>query len=112
MKKAVTLKNNYEFQRMYRKSPSAVTPCMVVYCRRNCLGHNRLGVTVSTKLGKAVLRNRARRRLREAYRLAQPELKQGYDFILVARSRVLTAPWPQVCSHLDRAMDKLGVKEG
>ena len=112
MKKAVTLKNNYEFQRMYRKAPSAVTPCVVVYCRRNRLGRNRLGITVSTKLGKAVVRNRARRRLREAYRLAQPAMKQGYDLVLVARGRVLTAPWEQVCSCMDRARDKLGVKEG
>ena len=42
---------------------------MVLYCRKNSLGHNRLGVTVSVKLGHAVVRNRARRRLREVYRL-------------------------------------------
>ena len=75
MKRTVTIKENHVFRRMYSKGRSAVTPVMVVYCRRNGLDHNRLGVTVSTKLGTAVVRNRARRRLREVYRLAQPGLR-------------------------------------
>ena len=70
-----------------------MTPFLVVYCRPNRLGHNRLGVTVSTKLGGAVVRNRARRRLRELYRLAQPNMRQGYDIVLVARSRAVDGPW-------------------
>ena len=65
MKRAVTLKENYEFRRMYQKGASAVDRCMVVYCRKNKLGRNRYGFTVSVKLGGAVVRNRARRRLRE-----------------------------------------------
>ena len=60
-----TIKENRAFKRMYAKAKSVVTPSMVVYCRRGRFGKNRLGVTVSTKLGGAVVRNRARRRLRE-----------------------------------------------
>ena len=90
MKRSVTLKENYEFRRMYQKGASAVAGSMVVYCRRNRLGHNRLGVTVSAKLGHAVVRNRARRRLREVFRLNQGRLRQGWDMILVARGRTLT----------------------
>ena len=92
MKRAVTLKENYEFRRMYRKGASAVSGGMVLYCRKNNLGHNRLGVTVSVKLGKAVVRNRARRRLREVYRLHTPALKQGWDIVLVGRGRTATMP--------------------
>ena len=87
MKRAVTLKENYEFRRLYQKGASAVGGGMVLYCRKNRLGHNRLGVTVSVKLGHAVVRNRARRRLREVYRLNSGRLRQGYDMILVARGR-------------------------
>ena len=79
MKRAVTLKENYEFRRMYQKGASAVGGGMVVYCRKNRLDHNRPGITVSVKLGHAVVRNRARRRLREVYRLHTPQLKKGYD---------------------------------
>ena len=106
-----TIKENREFKRMYAKAKSAVTPCMVVYCRRNRLGRNRLGVTVSTKLGGAVVRNRARRRLREVFRLAQPGMKQGWDMILVARARAVDGPWKKLTASFDRACRELGVLE-
>ena len=68
MKKTETIKENRTFRQIYRRGRSAVTPFLVLYCRPNRLGRNRLGITVSTKLGGAVVRNRARRRLREVYR--------------------------------------------
>ena len=111
MKKTVTIKENHVFRRMYSKGRSTVTPMVVVYCRKNRLGHNRLGVTVSTKLGGAVVRNRARRRLREVYRLAQPRMAQGYDIVLVARTRAVSAPWPKLVSAFDRACRQLGLTE-
>ena len=74
MKAAVTLKENYEFRRTYQKGVSAVSPVMVLYCRKNRLGRNRLGLVSSTKLGHAVVRNRCRRRLREVYRLEKPQI--------------------------------------
>ena len=86
MKAAVTLKENYEFRRTYQKGVSAVSPVMVLYCRKNRLGRNRLGLVSSTKLGHAVVRNRCRRRLREVYRLEKPQLKTGYDIIPLGRS--------------------------
>ena len=111
MNKTVTIKENYVFRRMYSKGRSAVTPMVVVYCRKNGLDHNRLGVTVSTKLGGAVVRNRARRRLREVYRLAQPRMRRGYDVVLVARSRCLSVPWPRLTAAFDRACRQLGLME-
>ena len=94
MKKAVTLKKNYEFQRLYRRGASAVCGGMVLYCRKNKLGH-------------AVVRNRARRRLREVYRLNSGRLKQGWDLILVARGRTLTLPWPELNASFVRLAGKL-----
>ena len=107
MKKTVTIKQNHEFRRLYNKGKSAVTPSMVVYCRKSRLPHNRLGITVSTKLGCAVKRNRARRRLRELFRLAQPRLKQGYDVVIVARTRAVTIPHQKLQADFDRAMAEL-----
>lgn len=111
MKRSVTLKENYEFRRMYQKGASAVAGSMVVYCRRNRLGHNRLGVTVSAKLGHAVVRNRARRRLREVFRLNQGRLRQGWDMILVARGRTLTASWRELNDTFLRLCRKLDLLE-
>ena len=112
MKRAVTLKENYEFRRLYQKGASAVGGGMVLYCRKNRLGHNRLGVTVSVKLGHAVVRNRARRRLREVYRLNSGRLRQGYDMILVARGRTLTASWKELNDTFLRLCRKLELLEG
>ncbi len=109
MKKTVTIKQNHEFRRLYNKGKSVVTPSMVVYCRKSRLDHNRVGITVSTKIGCAVKRNRARRRLRELFRLAQSRMKQGYDVIIVARTRTVTAPHRKLQADFDRAVTELGL---
>ncbi len=104
-----TLKQNSDFRRLYARGKSAVTPYLVLYCRRNRLGRNRTGYTVSAKLGNAVTRNRARRRLREAYRLNAPALKEGWDLVIVARSRCVTAPWSKLNAAFLKACGELGL---
>lgn len=110
MKRAVTLKENHEFRRTY-KGTSAVSGVMVLYCRKNRLGSNRLGLTASTKLGHAVVRNRCRRRLREVYRLHSGALKQGWDIILVARTRTATASWEELNNSFLKLCRKLSLLE-
>lgn len=109
MKKTVTIKENRTFRRIYNRGKSAVTPFLVLYCRPNGQDHNRLGVTVSTKLGGAVVRNRARRRLREVFRLARPDLKQGYDVILVARGRSVNGPYQKLTAAFYKACGQVGL---
>ena len=70
---------------------------------------NRLGVTVSTKLGHAVVRNRARRRLRELFRLSQNRMAQGWDVLLVARGRTARCPHSMLQRDYDRALAQLGL---
>ena len=111
MKRAVTLKENYEFRRLYQKGASAVGGGMVLYCRKNRLGHNRLGVTVSTKLGHAVVRNRVRRRIREIFRLSQGKMKQGYDCIVVARTRAAHADYWELKRAFEKTCKKLDLWE-
>ena len=104
-----TLKKNSDFHRLYSRGSSAVTPYMVVYCRRNREKVNRLGYTVSTKLGHAVVRNRVRRRLREIYRLNAARLRTGYDIVIVARGRCVGAEYGKMESAFLSACDKLGL---
>ena len=111
MKRATTVKENYEFRRIYAKGKSGVSPCLVVYCRPNRRENNRLGVTVSAKIGHAVVRNRVRRRLREIFRLSQPEMKQGYDVILVARSHAVKATYRELTKDYRRVCEKLALLE-
>lgn len=112
MKRAYTLKENYEFRRVYQRGSSAVSGSMVVYCRKNRLGRTRLGITASTKIGGAVTRNRARRRLREVYRLNRDKLQVGWDIILVARGRTVTASWKELNDTFLRGCRKLNILEG
>ena len=111
MKKTTTVKENYEFRRIYAKGKSGVSPYLVVYVRPNRRGHNRLGVTVSTKIGHAVVRNRVRRQLREIFRLNQDKLTQGYDMIVVARTRAVHAEYREIDRAFLRTCGTLGLME-
>ena len=109
MKVRGTLKKNSDFRRLYAKGKSAVTPYLVLYARPNRLGENRLGYTVSVKLGHAVVRNRVRRRLREIYRLNAPQLRQGHDIVIVARSRAVGSEYRKLNAAFLRACESLGL---
>lgn len=84
---SVTLNENRDFRRAYAKGKSRVHRLLVTYVLRNRLGVNRVGFTATKKIGKACRRNRARRVIREAYRILEPQLRQGYDIVFVARGR-------------------------
>jgi ribonuclease P protein component len=109
VKFSVSLKNNHDFRRLYAKGKSAASPCMVLYCRPNRLKMNRVGITVSAKLGKAVVRNRLRRRLREVYRLNEDKLSPGYDIVIVARGRGKTAQFRNLETDFLSLCLKLGL---
>ena len=106
----VSLKENATFRRLYQRGRSAGNRYLVLYCRPNRLGHNRLGLTVSTKLGHAVVRNRIRRRLREVYRQSEAELKQGFDLVLVARTACVDASFSALTASFVSLTDKLDLK--
>ena len=110
MKRTMTVKENYEFRRIYAKGRSGVSPYLVVYARPNRRDHNRLGVTVSTKLGHAVVRNRVRRRIREIFRLNQSALAQGYDMIVVARTRAVGAEYRELERAFLSVCGRLGLR--
>ena len=88
MKFSSSLKLNHIFRKLYHTSGQA-NSYLVLYARRNRTGGNRVGITVSKKLGHAVVRNRVRRRIREVYRLNEEKFLPGYDIVVVARSRAV-----------------------
>lgn len=109
MKHTVSLKLNHVFRRLYAKGKSAAAPTLALYCRRNGLGRTRLGLTVGTKLGGAVVRNRVRRRLKEAYRVNEGRFLPGYDLVVVGRTRAVRARYQEIERHLLQTADKLGL---
>ena len=108
MRFSSSLKENSLFRRLYARGKSAAGSCLVVYCRKNGTGTNRVGYTVSKKLGGAVVRNRIRRRLREIYRTHEEEFLPGRDIVVVARSRAAAASYRQ----LERSMLTLSARLG
>ena len=109
LKSTTALKKNHEFRRLYNKGKSAASQCAVVYCRRNGKMENRLGITVSVKLGGAVQRNRIRRRLKEIYRLNEGIMSFGYDVVIVARIRSRYAGYHELESSVVALFRKLRI---
>ncbi len=107
----VSLKENAVFRRLYYRGASAAGRYMVLYCRPNGRKVNRLGFTVSTKLGHAVVRNRLRRRLREVYRLNEAELRTGFDIVIVARGAAGEADFFALQHSFLTLAAKLGLTE-
>lgn len=102
-----SIKAPHLFRRAYAKGAHAATPTVVLYARKNGQGCNRLGLTVSAKVGKAHIRNRIRRRLRESYRLRAGSLKQGYDLVFVARAEAADARFAQLDRHVASVLRRL-----
>ena len=109
MQYTTTIKKNYEFRRLYAKGRSAVMPTLVIYSRRRKGAQNRVGFTVTAKLGHAVVRNRVRRRLREIYRLHERELVSGAELVVVARARGVNAPYRELERDFLAACRKLAL---
>lgn len=81
-----SLKKNRDFQLTYKKGKSYANRYLVMYVRENGTSGNRLGLSVSKKVGNGVVRHRVTRLLRESYRLQEEHFRRGYDIIIIARA--------------------------
>ncbi len=102
------LKLNHIFRRLYHTSGHA-DAYLVLYARKNRTQSNRVGITVSKKLGKAHVRNRVRRRLREVYRLNEAKFQPGWDIVVVARSKAVDAPFDKLTASYLALAAKAGI---
>ena len=108
MKFSASLKLNHIFQRLYRTAGFA-NGHLVLYARKNRGQTNRVGITVSKKLGKAHVRNRTRRRLREVYRLSEEKFRPGWDIVVVARTKAVDAEFSQLVRSYLTLAKKAGI---
>ena len=108
MKFSSSLKLNHIFRRLYHTNGQA-NGYLVLYARKNRTGTNRVGITVSKKLGKAHVRNRVRRRLREVYRLNEGKFLPGWDIVVVARSRAVDAKFDRLVENYLALAKKAGI---
>lgn len=80
-----SLKKNSEFQTVYKEGKSLANKYLVMYVKKNETGKNRIGISVSKKVGNSVVRHRITRLIRESYRLNEEKFETGYDFVLISR---------------------------
>lgn len=95
-----TLKLNKEFKRAYYQGKSAACPYFICYRVKNRGQESRYGITTTKKVGNAVSRNRARRLIRAALRSVLDRLDSRYDYVFVARERILKAKSYQVAAAI------------
>ncbi|MBU3804783.1 MAG: ribonuclease P protein component [Candidatus Cellulosilyticum pullistercoris] len=101
MKYAESLKKNYEFRIVYRKGKSLANKYLVVYKYRNNKPHNRIGISVSKKVGNSVVRSRVTRLIRESYRLNEEAIeKEGWDLVVIARSAAKGTSYEEISNAL------------
>ena len=109
MSKIIKLKENYEFRRAYNRGKSVVCPYAVIYFFKNRSGNIRLGITAGKKIGNAVSRNRAKRVITAAFRECLPQICEGYDFVIVARPRILSVKSTAVKTAFFKELKTVGL---
>jgi ribonuclease P protein component len=110
MKKIVPLKKNYEFLKVFKKGRFYAGKYLYIYVLPNGLNSNRLGISVSKKIGKSVKRNRVKRLIRENYRAFEETVPSGYDIIFTARSSTVFTGFKEIGRDLGFLLKRLGFK--
>ena len=100
MKFSESLKSNSDFRRVYRGGKSYANKYLVMYVLENGTDQNRLGISVSKKVGNSVVRHHVTRLVREAYRLQEEMFNSGLDIVVVARATAKDVSYHQVESAL------------
>ncbi len=86
MKFSESLKKNSDFQKVYREGKSYANRYLVMYILENETECNRIGISVSKKVGNSIVRHRLKRLVKEAYRLQEPLFQAGLDIVVIART--------------------------
>ena len=103
------MRSNKQFQLVRREGRSWAHPFLVLCALPNDLEHNRFGFSASHWVGNAVVRNRAKRLMREATRLRQGDIKEGWDLVFIARNPIREASFKQVDQAVRQLLRRAGL---
>lgn len=109
--KPYVLTRNNDFRRLYRSGKSYASPLIVTYVCKGRPLRTRIGITASRKIGNAVKRNRARRLVRESYRILKPKIKPGFDIVFVCRGKTPYVKCQDVLKHMEKQLISAGAIE-
>ena len=100
MKFSDSLKKNRDFQNVYRKGKSYANKYLVMYVLKNETEENRIGISVSKKVGNSVIRHHITRLIRESYRLHEDMFNSGLDIVVIARSTAREVGYHEIVSAM------------
>ena len=100
MKNSQSLKKNADFQTVYKCGKSFANKYLVMYVKENDLGINRIGISVSKKVGNSVVRHRVKRLILESYRLHEDMFNSSLDIVVIARSNAREVGYKEIESAL------------
>ena len=100
MKFSESLKKNRDFQSVYRKGKSYGNKYLVMYLLPNQTESNRIGISVSKKVGNSIVRHHLTRLIRERYRLHEENFQRGYDMVVDARKDAKNKTYHEIESAL------------
>lgn len=110
------VKKNIEFRITYRRGRSYANDLLVLYVLKNRKNkdkqgkqYNRIGISVSKKVGNSVVRSRCKRLITESYRIKLPNIKEGHDFVFVARTKLKGKTYKEVDKAVDNLLKKAGL---
>lgn len=104
--KLESLKKNYQFRFVYNKGKSIANRFLVMYVVRNNKDSDYLGVSVSKKVGKSVVRSRVSRLIKENIRLMEKDIRKGYDIVVIARVAAKDADFWEIKKSLNMLLSK------
>ena len=105
------LKKDSDFRKVYKHGKSFANRHLVMYILDNKSDSTRVGISVSKKVGKAIIRNKIRRRIKEAYRLNVDEnIKSGYDIVFIARVASNEAEYKDIQKSVNNLIKKANIK--
>lgn len=103
------IRKNIEFRTVYRRGKSFSNQLLVLYIYRNRKDLNRVGISVSKKVGKSVIRSRVKRLISESYRLNKDTIKKGYDLVFIARTAANDKSYFEIDKSLRNLFKKAGL---
>ena len=109
MLKKNVLRRKSDFSSIYKKGKSVGDRYVVLFYKKNGLPYNRMAFLASKKVGNSVQRNRARRLMKESFRLMDSDIPTGYDFIVIARNTISGKKCADVKKSLESAFSKTKV---